>query len=430
MNTLLLAETKTALKALLDDPALPDALKRELEPERREIERFIEKLERSELHIAIFGRVSVGKSSLGNALLGQSTFRVSPLHGETTHAQSAPLPAIAGHPIVLIDTPGIDEIAGERREKLALDAARAADLVIVVVDADLTRSEFEAIHALHALNRPLLIALNKVDRYAPTERAQLLERLRESLGALLPPERVLTIAARPAVQKLIVVDANGRETDSERTPPPDLRSLNTAIERIVQFDGDQMKALSAGLYAAEVSDDIARRLIELKSNLGRALIRNYALGKGVAVALTPVPLADLAAAAASDVALIVHLSKLYGLPMTRTEALNFVGTVAAQLALLFGALWGVHAASSVLKGLTGGLSTALTAVVQGALAYYGAVVVGRATERYLENGKSWGDAGPKRVLADLIANLDRDSILNDAKAQIQARLKQRSATRS
>jgi uncharacterized protein (DUF697 family) len=143
----------------------------------------------------------------------------------------------------------------------------------------------------------------------------------------------------------------------------------------------------------------------------------------VAVALNPVPVADLLAAAALDVALVVHLSKVYGLPMTRAEATGLLGTVVAQLAALMGAIWGVHLVASALKGLSAGLSTALTAAAQGALAWYATLLVARAAERYLAQGKSWGPLGPKRVVQDIVASLDRDSVLREARAEILRRLK-------
>ncbi|MGB5651439.1 MAG: GTP-binding protein HSR1, partial [Sedimenticolaceae bacterium] len=59
----------------------------------------------------------------------------------------------------------------------------------------------------------------------------------------------------------------------------------------------------------------------------------------------------------------------------------------------------------------------------GVVAYYSTYVVGHAAERYLANGKSWGDAGPKLVVREILDSLDRDSIMDQAKADIRNRLK-------
>ena len=54
---------------------------------------MLAKLERGELHIAVFGRVSVGKSALANALLGEDAFTVGVLHGTTREATQRALAA-------------------------------------------------------------------------------------------------------------------------------------------------------------------------------------------------------------------------------------------------------------------------------------------------------------------------------------------------
>jgi len=133
--------------------------------------------------------------------------------------------------------------------------------------------------------------------------------------------------------------------------------------------------------------------------------------------------ACLLAAAALDVALVVHLGKVYGFPLTRREAGQLIATICAQLVALMGAIWGVHLVASALKGASAGLSTALTAGAQGALAWYATTVVGRAAESYLVAGKSWGEGGAKRAVRDIVERLDRDSILREARGEILARLR-------
>jgi uncharacterized protein (DUF697 family) len=120
--------------------------------------------------------------------------------------------------------------------------------------------------------------------------------------------------------------------------------------------------------------------------------------------------------------MVVHLSRAYGLPLPRAEAGGLVKTIGAQMLLLMGTVWAVHLAASALKLGTGGLSAVVTGGAQGLVAYYSTYVVGRAAERYLANGKSWGDAGPKLAIREILDSLDRESIIDQAKADIRARL--------
>src|SRR5262249_61394732 len=68
------AQASEALRALLDDPAIPADVRAELRADFEQIESLLGKLAAGDLHIAVFGRVSVGKSALGNALLGREAF--------------------------------------------------------------------------------------------------------------------------------------------------------------------------------------------------------------------------------------------------------------------------------------------------------------------------------------------------------------------
>ena len=145
------------------------------------------------------------------------------------------------------------------------------------------------------------------------------------------------------------------------------------------------------------------------------------------MAFNPIPVADLLVAAGVDVAMVRQLSKLYGLPMGRAEAARLAATIMAQLALLMGAVWSVNLLSSALKTVSVGLSTSVTAVGQGSLAYYATYLVGKIATQYFKSGYSWGDDGPKKVAQQIVRELDRDSILREARNQILSLIKNKSS---
>ena len=416
-----------SLRSLLDDPGISPAIRSELAADFGRIEAMLERLERGELHVAVFGRVSAGKSALGNALLGREAFAVGVLHGTTSEAQQAMLDEAIQDGLVLIDTPGINELDGEARERLAFEVAEVSDLVIFVADGDLTRDELDAVHTLAATQRPLLLALNKADRYPADEREVLLDRLRERTLGLVRPEDVMAVAARPAPARVLEVDAHGHEQAREQQRPPAVAALRERLLAIAQREGKTLSALNAGLYAGRLTDQVSARIAASRRQLASRLIRQYCVAKGLAVALNPIPVADLLAAAGLDAAMVVQLSRVYGLPLTRAESGRLVAVISAQLAALMGAIWGVQLVASTLKGVSAGLSVLVTAAAQGALGWYATVLIGRAAERYLVAGKSWGEQGAKRVVAEIVSSLDRDSILREAREEILKRLKTRQA---
>ncbi len=422
-----LGRAADSLRSLLDDPSIPAAVRDSLAADYAEVEAQLDKLERGRIDLAVFGRVSVGKSALLNALLGRDAFEVGVLHGTTTARSMQPWSEASDGHVHLVDTPGIEELNGEQREQLAHDIAGRCDLLLFVVDGDMTGSETEALQRIAASQRPLLLVLNKADRYTETQRDELLQRLRQHSAGTVAAQNVLAVAARPAPHTVLKVAADGTETELVRQRDVDIEALRARLLDVLESEGKTLAALNAALFAGRLSDAVGERLAALRHDLAEKVTRSYCLTKGVAVGLNPIPVADLLAAASIDVALVMHLSRIYNLPLTRSEAGQLLVTIAAQLVALMGAIWGAHLVASALKAGSVGLSTALTAGVQGALAWYATLLVARAAERYLAAGKSWGEDGPKRVVREIVDGLDRDSILREARQEILGRLRRNSA---
>jgi small GTP-binding protein len=407
---------------LIDDSRLPSGVRESLAHDYEAVGAMLDKLEHGHLHLAVFGRVSTGKSSLLNALIGEDRFAVSPLHGETRHSAMQAWKEIEAGGVYLIDTPGLDEAGGEEREALAKEVAGRSDLVIFVVDSDITETELESLRTLLGRGRPVIVVLNKKDLFTAAEQAQLLGSLRARTDGIIDPDQIIAVAAQPRPQVLVEVDADGDETTLERSRAPDVEALRVKLWDILEAEGKTLAALNASLFAADLSDQVGRRILAARREIGDKLVRTYCVGKGIAVAFNPVPVADLFAAAFIDVGMVVHLSRVYGLPLSRKEAGSLVGVIVAESAALMGTVWALHFVSSALKVGTGGLSTVVTAGAQGAVAWYSTYVVGRVAAEYLAKGKSWGYGGPKQVVKKILDDLDRDTVLRDAKREIRARL--------
>jgi small GTP-binding protein len=414
---------RESLRELVHDSRIPSEVRDALADDYRQVHAMLEKLEHGHIHVAAFGRVSVGKSATLNALLGERHFSTSPLHGETKATQMGQWEEYGSGGVYLIDTPGLNEVAGEEREQLANEVAARADLVLFIVDGDLTESEIRALRVLVARQRPIILVFNKVDRYTREERELLKTSLLRHTAGFVDPRNIVCTSAMPAERLVILVDSEGNETETVRQPAPDVAALKTRLWELLEAEGKTLAALNASLFASDLSDQVGRRILAAKRKLGARMIRSYCIAKGVAVALNPIPVADLFAAAAVDVGLVLHLSKLYGLPLSRTEAGSLIKTIVTQMTLFMGTVWAVNFVSSALKLGTGGLSTLLTGTAQGAVAYYATYVVGQAAETFLAQGKSWGELGPKHVIRDILEGIDRDSVLAQARADIAGRLR-------
>ncbi|ODB85851.1 GTP-binding protein HSR1 [Candidatus Thiodiazotropha endoloripes] len=411
------------LRELLSDDRLPESVRDSLKDDFHQVQAMLDKLEHGHLHIAVFGRVSVGKSALLNALLGEQRFAVSALHGETRHSDMAVWREVEVSGVFLIDTPGINEISGEERERMAEDVASRADLVLFVVDGDLTQRELQAMQKLAQLNRPLIVVLNKADRYTADELQLLLSSLREKLTGLVASDYIVAAAARPAERIYLQMDEQGQEQEIRRTPQADVLALTDTLWMLIEKEGMTLSALNASLFAGQLSDEVAERVVAVRQEVAERVIRGYCLGKGVAVAVNPIPVADLVAALALDASMVVHLARIYGMSVTRGEAGQLIKTIGSQMALLMATVWSVNLAASALKASSAGLSTLVTAAAQGGMGYYTTYVVGLAAQRYFSQGRSWGSDGPKTIVQQILDSVDKDSILQQASDDIRQRMK-------
>jgi uncharacterized protein (DUF697 family) len=177
------------------------------------------------------------------------------------------------------------------------------------------------------------------------------------------------------------------------------------------------------MYAADKTDRIASIRIQLRDRRARQVIASYAGLKSVAVALNPLPVADVLGGSAVDVTMVVTLAHIYGLEMSTVHARGLITSIikAAGWVMLGEAT--TQVLSSAFKGLTGGFGAVLTAVPQGAAAGYGSFVVGQAAKYYFEHGSSWGGEAPKTVVRRILQETDKSSVLDQLKHEIKAKMR-------
>jgi GTP-binding protein Era len=348
-----------------------------LAPELASLDRQLDRLRRRRPRVAVFGRVGVGKSSLLNALLGEVHFATDVAHGCTRRQQqqawAQPLAGLEG--VDLVDTPGIDEIAAAARSRLAARVAVGADLVLLVIDSDLTVMDAEALDDLLASGKPLLLVLNRSDCWPEAERDALLASIGRRLPAGARNLRPLAVAAAPREARL---RADGR-VRSEPAPPR-VEPLRRELTGLLERHGELLLALNALRAADRFSQALYRCRLRHGRRQAQGLIGRFAALKATGVAANPLLLLDLAGGLACDSALVVQLCQLYGLPMTRSGARALLTRLGGHNALLGGAQLGLQLLLSGLRQLlllaaplSGGLSLAPAAPValaQAALAVH------------------------------------------------------------
>lgn len=118
-------------------------------------------------HIGIFGKRNAGKSSVINAITGQSLAIVSDIKGTTTDPVLKSMELLPLGPVVLIDTPGLDDEGdlGHLRIQKAYQILNKTDIALLVIDgtAGMTAEDYQILDRIRAKNIPYLIAFNKAD---------------------------------------------------------------------------------------------------------------------------------------------------------------------------------------------------------------------------------------------------------------------------
>lgn len=123
------------------------------------------------LHISFFGCRNAGKSSVVNAVTGQELSIVSDIKGTTTDPVTKSMELLPLGPVVIIDTPGIDDVGelGELRVKRTKRILNKTDIAVLVVDATAgpTTADQELITLFREKELPYLIVYNKSDLISP-----------------------------------------------------------------------------------------------------------------------------------------------------------------------------------------------------------------------------------------------------------------------
>lgn len=119
------------------------------------------------VHIGFFGRRNAGKSSIVNKVTGQELAVVSDVKGTTTDPVSKAMELLPMGPVVIIDTPGIDDEGhlGELRVRKAKQVLNRVDVAVLVVDATVgkTSVDEELIRIFKEKEIPYLVVYNKAD---------------------------------------------------------------------------------------------------------------------------------------------------------------------------------------------------------------------------------------------------------------------------
>lgn len=167
------------------------------------------------VHIGFFGKRNAGKSSIVNAVTGQELAVVSDVKGTTTDPVTKAMELLPIGPVVIIDTPGIDDegALGELRVKKTKQILNKTDIAVLVIDSQqgMTEVEQELVALFQKKGLKYLIVYNKIDLLADKSALAIDEHVclvsavnKEGIEAL--KEAIGKLAATEEKNKFIVAD--------------------------------------------------------------------------------------------------------------------------------------------------------------------------------------------------------------------------------
>ena len=286
--------------------------------------------------ISILGFTGAGKSMMVNALFGEKIASVNARAGWTK------IPQFIEHRLFeLIDTPGFGA-DGWVEDEFERKIIEPSDIVIHVINgaSGVTDYDLDMQKIIHK-HPGLVIVLNKIDILDSAE-------LRESLDG---------ISAAMSIEKRKILSVSAKNGSG-------IDSLAAEMTRLLP---DVKKSSFVSALSGE-------RFTDTRKKQALKVVDYYALS-AAAIGVVPIPLADIAALAPLQVAMFLHVAKVFGHFYTRKQALAIIASLMGSI----GARSIAQATVSLFKGIPG-IGTVLGAIAGGGMAHatfkaFGALVI-------------------------------------------------------
>lgn len=180
------------------------------------------------VHIGFFGLRNAGKSSLVNRVTGQTLSIVSEVRGTTTDPVRKAMELLPVGPVVIIDTPGLDDegALGEERVRRTRRVLDQTDIAVLVVDAaaGLSQADRELMQLFEGKRIPFVVAMNKADLVSVPESVP------ENTIYVSAQENENIYALKEKIAALARSAASPRELIADLVSPGDAVVLVTPID--------------------------------------------------------------------------------------------------------------------------------------------------------------------------------------------------------
>ncbi len=271
------------------------------------------------IHIALFGEVSTGKSSIIKAVLPDAEIDTHVKGGSTQEITEYVWSSPSGDQLILTDLPGRNEATGSL-DAIVQDEAVRSQVVIYVTDSDLTRTQFADIQILKSFGKPLIIAINKSDRLDDLSRDQIRQRINEHLQA----EIKIAFTQSGGMEEIVRVYPDGKEEMLLRPRKADVGELTELLQDEIDVQADVLETLRDASVFVLVKQKLDTARIEFQREKGLAIVKS-STRKAILGALASVsPGTDLVIQGVLGTMMVKELCRLYNVPARQLDIDNFI----------------------------------------------------------------------------------------------------------
>ncbi len=311
---------------------------------REKIPQLYLELDRKEIHLAVTGGKSVGKTTLRKVL--ESNWR----------------PEIQ-QTVCLQETPPLFAEVGEKSDAVALEQAKASDFILFLTNGDLTDTEFQAIEEIKRENQRLMLIFNKQDQYLADERASVLFALKQRMQG----KNVVAIAASPLPVKVRKHNDDGSVQEWMEQPAPDIQQFTQELGEILAQQGQQLVWATTMRNTRLLKAEAKEYLNVVRRDRATPVIEQYQWIAAAAAFANPVPALDILATAAINAQMVMDLGNIYQQKFSLEQAKTVAGEMGSLMLKLglvelsskaIGTVLKSHAVTFVAGGVVQGVSAA------------------------------------------------------------------------
>lgn len=350
-----------------------------IESIQQQQEQLTAELDRQELRLLVTGGKAVGKTKLRVQLLQANSQQLNAEKLSFTETEAL--------------------LSKNNQESQVKPDRTLEDLVIFVTTGDLTSSELNILEQFVTAGVRPLVVVNKQDQYLDSQKATILQQVRNCLTGILNKEDVVGVCAAPAPVKVRQHQPDGSVLEKIEQPAADITPLCDRLGHILSTEKEPLVLATTLRAANALKAEIKTLLNQVRRDRAMPIIEQSQWIAAAAAFANPVPALDLLSTGAVTGQLVVDLGKIYQQKFSRQQGQAIATTLAEQMVKLGLVELSTQTITSILK------SNAMTFVaggaVQGISAAYLTRLAGLSLVEYFQAQELTGDLSSGENLQQL-----------------------------